>query len=118
MIAALAALAAAVVVLAVALRQTRARLRWEQREHAVTRAGLRDNHRAMDRCTCGAAHAHATGLPSPSDVHGSVIAALAAHPRTPWLVAATAPGAQWVPLLRVEPSGLRQLIFATRWGDA
>lgn len=111
-------LALAAAVLAVALHHTRARLRWERREHAVTRAGLRENHRAMERCVCGVAYAHAVDLPTRDEARGHVLAELVTNTRGPWCMTIVDSRAPWTPLLRVTPHGLRRALFVTRWGDA
>ena len=119
MIAVLVVLALAAAGLAVALQRTRARLRWQTREHAVTRAACRAHHRAMERCVCGVAMAHAVGLPTPDEARGEVFATLVTDPRAPWMVVLNEPlRAPWKPLTRLTLGGPRCLPFATRWGDA
>jgi hypothetical protein len=99
-----AALVAVAAGLALALHQTRARLRWERREHAVTRADLHA--------------ARVAALPSRDEARGLVFAALLPDPRAPWCVVIVDPRAPWAGLARVTPGGLRPQVIATRWGDA
>jgi len=90
--------------LALALHQTRARLRRGRRELAVARADLHA--------------ARAVALPSCDEARGLVLTALVADPRAPWCVVIVDPRAPWAGLARVTPGGLRPQVIATRWGDA